>query len=785
MRKVLVPIHIKLVSFFVFILCCAISFYVYYATNLFKTDKTAYIFESVKNHNQNLSDTLKAQFNEKIKTVSILSKFYRSPGVVESIMESDQSLLRFSIYSDLKLLRKYTNRDGVGDQVPDKKIEKLIGEQSKLTGFFNINKSFIIWKKIENEVFILEFDKTKVIDQIKDSKLFKDILIEGENWKVLAGDADEGISAQLPRKHPSTGLNSGVIVKSILGEKYILAFNKPIDQLQVFTLIKESVAFQATETLVQRSLYLGILIVAIVILLILLFSRVFTNPIKKLFESSQEFAKSNFTNEVKLKNRDELGVLADSMNDMRSSILNYMKEMQEKNRLEGEMKTAQLVQKSFFKAKNINLTNASLCGYYKPASECGGDWWGSRHVNGKDIIIIFDATGHGTGAAMATAIAFNCLSAIETLSLNDKALINDPASIMSFLNKSLCEIHGDMMATAFVAVFDSKTKDLAYSNASHNPPLKINYRSEVLSKSDIEPLIKINGRRLGENDNELYQSEIIALADGDKVLFYTDGLTEGQNTKNQDWGQRRFVKSILKHAALNINQFIDGIKADAFEFYEETEQMDDITILALEIGLSKDEFTYEHSFEEVLERWEDLKGFNVFRPKENIDKIKGSGNELAKLKLSGGKSQEIKQKIASLFDTINFESYFGDMRNYLESLALELAENSLVHGGDEAVLKIIEEENRFVIKTEDAAGLLSKEQFFIKLKRAFSEKTFEQKESGAGLGFYLIVHLSDMIEFDLKTGSHTIIECSINKYKRLKQYKQKKITVDFKQNEDL
>ncbi len=780
MRKVLVPIHIKLVSFFVLILCCAISFYVFYATNLFKTDKTAYIFESVKNHNQSLSDAVKTDLEEKESVLTLLTTFYKAPEVVNTILKSDEDLIAFSVFNKWAQTRKYNSQVNDRRSLSGEKIKELIGQSTEKRGLYSDDLSFLIWSKEGDQVFSLEFSKLKIIDQVKNTSLFKNILVEEKSWKALSVDSNYTFLEELPKKHPSTGLSSGVIVKFLGGEKYILAFNTPFKSLKVFTLIKESIAFQATETLVNRSLYFGALIVAVVILLILLFSRIFTNPIKKLFERSREFSQNNFSNQVELSNRDELGVLADSMNEMRSSILNYMVEMQEKSRLEGEMKTAQLVQKSFFKAENLKLSGASLCGYYKPASECGGDWWGSRHILGKDIIIIFDATGHGTGAAMATAIAFNGLSAIETLSQTDESYANDPSKIMSFLNKSLCEIHGDMMATAFVAVYDSSFKRLTFSNASHNAPLKINFTSETYQKDHIEPLVQVNGRRLGEKPEEVYQSHQVDLNAGDKVLFYTDGLTEGQNNKQQDWGQRRFLKSVIKNVSLSNGHFLEGLKSDAFEYYEQTEPKDDITILTLEIDEVQSIYTYEDSFEEVLDKWEELGDFDVFKPKAGLIKESSNQRQLAQVVLAGGKSQEVKNKISSLFDNIDFSAYFGDIRGYLESLTVELVENSLVHGGSESTLQILEDDNRFTIRTEDKEGLLSKQKFFEKLRRAFKEKTFEEKESGAGLGFYLIVNLSDMIEFDLKAGSHTIIECSINKYKRLKEYKQKRIIVDFK-----
>ncbi|MBK8203311.1 MAG: serine/threonine-protein phosphatase [Bdellovibrionales bacterium] len=99
----------------------------------------------------------------------------------------------------------------------------------------------------------------------------------------------------------------------------------------------------------------------------------------------------------------------------------------------------------------------------------------------------------------------------------------------------------------FLASFEESTGILQYSNASHDPPFLIRSKAgEKLQQSDIIPLMNAPGRRLGESPDSVYSVAQEKLNPGDKLVFYTDGVTELRNPAGELWGERKFIRTILK-----------------------------------------------------------------------------------------------------------------------------------------------------------------------------------------------------------------------------------------------
>ena len=260
-----------------------------------------------------------------------------------------------------------------------------------------------------------------------------------------------------------------------------------------------------------------------------------------------------------------------------------MSEMKEKERLENELKTAQLVQKSFFPIKDINEDCFKLKAFYSPASECGGDWWGIFQKDHYKVVILIDATGHGTPAALITAVIHNSITALEYLSKDNQSFINDSSKVMDYLNQSICNVGSEILATAFVAVFDMKSKTINYTNASHNPPLLFPSNRDI-SKSDLKPLMDNNGKRLGEDADEKYSSTSINWDKETNIAIYTDGLIEGANPEGKQFSNRRFTKSLIASANKQTSEIVDSLIQEAYEFYNNKAQDDDITFIGITIS---------------------------------------------------------------------------------------------------------------------------------------------------------------------------------------------------------
>lgn len=346
--------------------------------------------------------------------------------------------------------------------------------------------------------------------------------------------------------------------------------------------IRQDDAFQVTRYIVNKSLTYGIFILGIAMILSVLLARPLTAQLEKLFGATQEIAKGNFAIRTSVSGADEVGALADSVNDMAGKIEVYIQEMREKARLENEVAVAQLVQSSFFPEHGIREDKLEIKGHFEPATECGGDWWGVASNDEWRVLFIADATGHGVPAALLTATINCCKTSLDYISSLQPDFLSRPDEILRFMNQAVCGAGKEIQVTCFVASLNVKTGKFVYANASHTPPLYFNSLKDSLEKNDFQPLIEANGPRLGQSYEARYESQTLSLTPHDTIFFYTDGLTEGENAEGAQWGVRRLIKALAQHGRGSVDNVLDGVLSE-FKAFSPERPKDDLTAVLLKV----------------------------------------------------------------------------------------------------------------------------------------------------------------------------------------------------------
>jgi sigma-B regulation protein RsbU (phosphoserine phosphatase) len=801
MRKVIIPIHVKLMSFFVLILSSAIAYYVFYAVNLFESDKSAYVFESVKAQNISNEKLLLERFKNIHKTIEILSSKSTTPGLIKTLFDQNEWLLAYGQFQGRSFKKFIFDRkaQGVNKSIVTGFKKKFNSDSmSSNEGLSSIKveaaEGHYFYKKIKKTYHLIVFDQMYLKGVFKASKLYDFMLLNSENKNVLFNSLKDyaGREGFVKATQNIMAQNGTVVIEDSLN-KWITDIKKiNIGGLSLLTFVREDKALEAAKFLKHKSVYVGALIVAVTIILVIFFSKILTGPIGLLFEAVQNFANKKFDSRVKLANRDEIGVLADSFNSMADEIVLYMDEMKEKERLENELKTAQLVQKSFFPHEEIISQDFHLKAFYRPASECGGDWWGILEKDALKIVILIDATGHGTPAALITAVIHNSITALEYIAKSSPEFIQNSARIMDYLNQSICNVGSDILATAFVCVINEQNKKLNYTNASHNPPLMFDAK-EGVDKSSLKPLMDNNGSRLGENSSETYETTELGWSGPTKLIIYTDGLLEGENPEKKQFGNRRFTKSLINSAQAGIQSTVNDLISEAYEFYQGVEQGDDITVVG--IGLShtiKEQVTSDtkvySDVESVFSNWEASQQWKHIMPpgmvKPNENYIETDDQLLMEIDFQSESVGEVSDKLRDELAKQDLSEQFSDLQRYIVLIGTELVQNALIASREKSQdlkvrLKFYQGSERYKILVEDELGELTYEKVMEKLKRAYITKSFEEKESGAGLGLYMVVNSCHRVVFDIDPHKSTKVCASIIKQKRLKEFKNKKISIHF------
>ncbi len=287
----------------------------------------------------------------------------------------------------------------------------------------------------------------------------------------------------------------------------------------------------------NRVFLVSLVVLAIGIVLAALQGVRLAGPIKALTRQAQRIAEGDLSHRVPHTRSDELGVLAGAFNFMVDEIQLLLVEQAQKASLEKEMTLARQVQQAMLPSHALDEHGSlKVVGYCMPASSCGGDWWTYRKLsNGRMLLVVGDATGHGIHSAMIAATA---RGAVEALSGIDERLLT-PEQVLRAIDSAIRQV-GDhnVLMTAFSAVFDSSNGILHYANAGQNFPYVIKLgATRVLEEASI---IAASGNPLGDRNIAVeIRRGSLQLRPGDLFVCFTDGVVERANPAGKLFGDRR------------------------------------------------------------------------------------------------------------------------------------------------------------------------------------------------------------------------------------------------------
>jgi serine phosphatase RsbU (regulator of sigma subunit) len=329
-----------------------------------------------------------------------------------------------------------------------------------------------------------------------------------------------------------------------------------------------------------RALLVSLVVLAIGILLAAIQGTQLAKPIKGLTAQAERIGSGDLSFRVADDRRDELGVLARTFNVMADAITGLLYEQAQKASLEKEMELARQVQQAMLPPDILDEHGSlKVVGYCMPASSCGGDWWTYRKLtNGRMLLVVGDATGHGIHSAMIAATA---RGAVEALSGIDERLLT-PEQVLRAIDSAIRQVgEHNVLMTAFAAVFDSTNGVLHYANAGQNFPYVLRLgATRILEEASI---IAASGNPLGDRNIAVeIRRGSLQLRPGDLFVCFTDGVVERANPAGKLFGDRRLRSALTGQsipdatALLKLRDSLVGALAD----YGETAiPEDDITFV--------------------------------------------------------------------------------------------------------------------------------------------------------------------------------------------------------------
>jgi phosphoserine phosphatase RsbU/P len=272
--------------------------------------------------------------------------------------------------------------------------------------------------------------------------------------------------------------------------------------------------------------------------------------------------------------------LLQALADQASVTLHYARvssTLDEKRRLDYDLMTAKNIQTALLPKVIPALPGAELAAFSVPAQQIGGDFYDFVEIDATRIgIAIADVSGKGVAGGLVMAI---CRTVLRVVAPGQQS----PAAVLRRVNHALREDIGeDMFVSMLYMVLNTCTRQLTIARAGHMPPI-------ICPPHPREPWEPESpGIAVGLGDMAFFDSVLedrtIQLSAHDMVVIYTDGVTEAQDRRGNEWGKLNLAKTIqMATGDSEARAVVRTVRQNLLHFVGDVPQYDDMTLVALKI----------------------------------------------------------------------------------------------------------------------------------------------------------------------------------------------------------
>ncbi len=242
--------------------------------------------------------------------------------------------------------------------------------------------------------------------------------------------------------------------------------------------------------------------------------------------------------------------------------------------VDNELRVVADIQHSLLPTQLPDIPNMKLAAHYETSRRAGGDYYDFFPLpGGRWGMLLADVSGHGTPAAVMMAVTHSIAHAYE-------GPPTPPGRMLAFVNDRLAREYtqdSGHFVTAFYGVYDPATRKLTYANAGHPPP-----RLRRCGEGTVHLIDGARQYPLGVEAGVEYTDRTHTLHPGDRILFFTDGITEAQNPAGEMFGESG-LDEVLARCRNEPQEVIDDLLNSLRIFTADLPPQDDRTFLAANI----------------------------------------------------------------------------------------------------------------------------------------------------------------------------------------------------------
>ena len=263
-------------------------------------------------------------------------------------------------------------------------------------------------------------------------------------------------------------------------------------------------------------------------------------------------------------------------NNLEELVEERTQELQEKNeQMVFELQVAKNVQKNILPSELPDNRSIQTSVYFSPLMEVSGDFYNFSFLDNEHMAMyVVDVSGHGVPSALLTSI----ISAEVESQLKKR---QSTADICTSLNRTLTPLllETGFYFTMFICVIDLVNFEMEYTNCAHTD-------TYVLTSNGTVFPLPSDGFLIGANPDFVFESSQFELHTGDRLVLYTDGITESRDESGNFYGDERFQNILMASRDFPVQEQVGTIVQDIEKFIENanTRRKDDITLIISELG---------------------------------------------------------------------------------------------------------------------------------------------------------------------------------------------------------